>query len=171
MELKWSGDYLEVLQSEDYDFEAVKGSDSVLVLPKIKGKYIVRKEVCPAYSVKGDEEKYWTMVSGSVEDGETDLQTLRREMGEETPIRPTKIRLIGRQKRFPFSKALTSRFSFYHFEVLEFDKTGASGDGSKVEEESEFHFVSPERLQELAEKESSDITIMYSAEVVKNSDI
>lgn len=171
MELKWSGDYLEVLQSEEYDFEAVRGSDSVLALPRVKSKYIIRKEVCPAYSVKGDEEKYWTMVSGSVEDGESDLQTLRREMGEETPIRPTRIRLIDRQKKFPFSKALTSRFSFYHFEVLDFEETSASGDGSKVEQESEYHLVTPEELQDIANRQSADITIMYSAQVVKNFDI
>lgn len=170
MELKWSGDYLEVFQSEKYDFEFVKGSDSVLALPKVKDKYIIRKEVCPAYSVKGDSEKYWTMVSGSVEEGETDLQTLRREMGEETPVRPNRIKLFGKQKKFPFSKALTSRFSFYHFKVLDFDKTPADGDGSKVEEDSEYAFVSPSRLIEISDQPNSDITIMYSAEVVKSFD-
>lgn len=166
MEVKWSGDYLDVISPEGYQYECVDEPDVVLALPKINEKYIVRKEVCPAYRVKGEDQKYWTMVSGTMENGESSLETLRREMGEETPIKPNRIRIIDRKEKFPFIKMTTSQVSFYHFEVLDYDQTAASGDGSKVEAESDYKFLTPAELKEVADGRKCDFTIMYSAQIV-----
>ena len=166
MDVKFSGDYLDVISPEGYQYEFVDEPDTVLALPKIGGKYIVRKEVCPAYQVKGQDQRYWTMVSGTVEDGESSLETLRREMGEETPIKPNRIRIIDRKEKFPLMKLTTCQASLYHFEVLDYEETAASGDGSKVEEESDYRFLTPDELKDVASRDNCDFTIMYSARIV-----
>lgn len=166
MELKWSGDYLEVISPEGYEYECVHEPDMVLALPKVEDKYIIRKEVAPAYSVKGEDRKYWTMISGTVENGESPLETLRREMGEETPVKPNRVKLLSKKENFPVLKLTTSRASFYHFEVLDFDRTKAEGDGSKVERQSEYHFVSKDELKQVANSKACDFTIMYCSEIL-----
>ena len=166
MDVKWSGDYLDIISPEGYQYECVDEPDMVLAFPKIGGKYIVRKEVCPAYTIKGKDQKYWTMISGTMEKGESPLQTLRREMGEETPVKPNRIRLIDRKEKFPLIKLTTCRASLYHFEVLDYEETEAPGDGSDVEKESSYAFLTPEEIKAVSQTKNCDFTLMYCSQII-----
>jgi len=177
MEVKWSGDYFSIVSPENYGYESVHEADMVLCLPFVDGKYIIRKEVCPAYTVKSSrpgedgESKFWTMVSGTVDEGETPLQTLKREMGEETPVLPQRIRVVHRREKIPFVKSTTQRTSIYHFEVLEYDQTQAEGDGSRVESQSTHKFVSTSGLQDISNRPNADFTIQYASALISQNDI
>jgi len=178
MEVKWSGDYLSVVSPENYGYESVHEADMVLCLPVVDGKYIIRKEVCPAYTVKsnqseneGSENRFWTMVSGTVDEGETPLQTLKREMREETPVLPKRIRVVQSRKEIPFVKLTTQRTSIYYFEVLEYDQTQAQGDGSQVESQSTHKFVTASELQDISNRPNADFTIQYTSALISQNDI
>lgn len=174
MDVKWSGEHFSIISPKDYEYESVHEANMVLCLPLVDGKYIIRKEVCPAYEVKENEtgeSKFWTMVSGTVEEGETLLQTLKREMGEETPVLPKRIQVLHRRKKIPFVKLTTQRASIYHFEVLEYEETEAAGDGSKVESQSTHEFVSPKKLQEIAKKSNADFTVQYASALINQNAI
>lgn len=173
MDLVWSGEHFSVVRSES-EYEAVDQKDSVLALPKVNEEYIIRLEKCPPYKVKdpGRNDKFYTMISGTVEENEKPLKTLRREMGEETPIRPNKVRIIDRREKIPFVKFSTQRVNVYHFEVLDYEKTQAEGDGSKIEDESDYKRVTYEELQDLAlNSDKADFTIQYAANVANPDDI
>lgn len=173
MEVKYSGDHLSIISPENYEYESVHEADMVLCLPLVDGKYIIRKEVCPAYEVKEKEgnDRFWTMVSGTVEEGENPLQTLKREMGEETPVLPKRIRVIQSRKEIPFVKVTTQRTSIYHFEVLEYKKTEAAGDGSQVESQSTHEFVTSSELQTVGKRPNADFTIQYASALADQGDI
>lgn len=173
MEIAWEGDYFTVVRSDE-GYEAIDENDIVIALPRLDGEYIIRLEKCPPYEAKdrGDNDRFYTMISGTVEDGETPLQTLRREMGEETPIRPSRIKLFDRKEKIPFTKVTTSRVSVYHFDVLEYEKTEADGDGSDLEAQSTYKRVSYEELQDLASSsDRADFTIQYAANLAIKDDI
>jgi 8-oxo-dGTP pyrophosphatase MutT (NUDIX family) len=165
METLWSGNHFDVVSLGDENWEAVHENDMVLMLPLLDGEYIIRKEYCPSYNVKDDEghDKFWTPISGTVENGEHPVETLKREMGEETPVLPQKIRIIEQIKQIPFVKVSTQRVSFYHFEVLDYSKTNAEGDGSNVEERSDYQFVDHDELQTLSTRPNADFLLTYMA--------
>lgn len=171
MEVEWSGDYLSILSIDG--FEAVDEDDAVLALPIVNGKYIIRQEPCPSYQVRDEEgtEMFWTMVSGTVEEGEGPLETLRREMGEETSVRPNRIRVIDHREEIPFVKLSTQRVSIYYFEVLDYEETDAPGDGSDIEEKSTHQFVTSEELQQVANQPNADFTIQFAAALAESNDI
>jgi 8-oxo-dGTP pyrophosphatase MutT (NUDIX family) len=164
MKTLWSGNHFKVVSPGPDEWEAVHESDMVLALPLVDGEYIIRKEYCPSYEVKnGDYDRFWTPISGTVENGEHPLETLKREMGEETPIKPERIRLFEQRKQVPFVKLSTQRVSFYHFEVLDYTPTAAEGDGSEVESQSTHGFVSPKELQDLSTRPNADFLISFMA--------
>lgn len=173
MEVAWSGDYLSVISAGEFDYESVHENDMVLALPIFDGKYIIRKEPVPSYRVKDDAgtKQFWTMVSGTVDDGEGPLETLRREMGEETPVLPNRVEIIEQQEEIPFIKLSTQRASIYYFRVLDYEETDAEGDGSVFEDNSSHHFVTYDELQEIADQPNADFTIQFAAALADPNDI
>lgn len=169
MKTLWKGNHFHVISPGEESWEAVHESDMVLALPRVDGNYIIRKEYCPSYGVKdeGDHDRFWTMVSGTIEEGERPIETLKREMAEETPIRPERIRLFERRKEIPFVKLSTQRVTFYHFDVLQYTKTEAEGDGTEIEEKSTHNVVDYDRLQELSQKPNSDLLITFAASIAR----
>lgn len=170
MKTLWKGNYFDVVSPGEENWEAVHESDMVLALPRVDEKYVIRKEYCPSYNVKQSEnyDRFWTMVSGTVEDGEQPIETLKREMAEETPIRPERIRLFERRKQIPFVKLSTQRVTFYHFDVIEYTKTQAEGDGSVVESESTYRAVDYDQLQEISKKPNADLLVTFAASIAKS---
>lgn len=165
MNTLWQGNHFDVVSPGEEEWEAVHESDMVLALPRVDGEYIIRKEFCPSYEVKDDggHDRFWTMVSGTVETGERPIETLKREMGEETPIQPERIRLFERRKQIPFVKLSTQRVTFYHFDVLEYTNTKAEGDGSEIEEKSTYEFVTYDELQNRSQDPNADLLITFAA--------
>lgn len=170
MDVEWAGDHLSIVKVGDY--EAVHERDMVLALPIVGGKYIIRKELCLPYLVKETEgaQKFWTMVSGTVEESEAPLETLKREMGEETPVRPQRIQVIDRREEIPFVKVTTQRTSIYHFRVLDYEKTEAAGDGTALESRSTHKFVTYEELQEISGRPNADFTVQFAAALANPDD-
>lgn len=166
-DIVWQGDHFEVVKMED-DYEAVHEADSVMMLPKIGDQIIVRLEPCPPYQIKGNHEYYWTPVSGTREEGEHVFETLKREMGEETPILPERIRVLREMRSVPHSKLTTERISFFAFDVLEYEETGAPGDGSKYEDESKHVFVTKSKMLKLSTSDNADLSFRFCAEILKN---
>lgn len=109
---------------------------------KSAGAIVFRKEKEPIYLLLHYEEGHWDFPKGHVEKGETELEALKREIGEETGIND--IEIIGDFKEkiqyyFKFKKELISKevvfylaktkteqvkLSFEHigFEWLSYDK-------------------------------------------------
>lgn len=166
MELAWKGEHFEVLGTEDY--EVVHEADSVIMLPRVGNEVIVRLEPCPAYRIKGESEYYWTPVCGTVEEGEHIFETLQREMGEETPILPEKIRIWEHILEIPFTKLTTQRVSFFFFDVLEHEITKAPGDGSDYEDRSRHMFVNESELSEVASKDNADLALRFCTRVFQD---
>lgn len=162
MELKWEGDYITVVSPKGYQYEAIQtGSDSVMALPVVNGEYVVRKEPLPSYIMRGGEKKYWTVLSGGIEEGETALQALKREVEEEAGIRLSRIRLFDKKEQVPYVKHTTQKVSFFFFEATEYEEVDAEGDGSKIENNSETHRVGLQKMKNLSNKENSDFLFSY----------
>jgi len=166
MELAWEGNYLKVFSNDHYEF--VHEADSVMMLPRVNKEIVVRLEPCTPYQIKGENEHYWTPVCGTKEEGEHVFETLQREMGEETPVYPNKIRLLREMKYMPYTKLTTQRVSFFAFDVLDYETTGAPGDGSDYEEKSRHALLEEEELHEVAEEENADLGLRFCSEVLKN---
>jgi len=169
MDTLYSGDHIDVITPSGFEYESVHESDGVLMLPLLDGEYIIRKEVCPPYMVKDKEnhDRFWTVVSGTVEPGEHVLKTLRREMSEETQVKPNRVRMIERKDHIPFTKLTTQRVTFCFFEILDYDETNAPGDGSRIEELSGSVRVTADELFEISNKSNADFTIQYASKCAK----
>lgn len=95
-ELKYDG-YLKIkaVKQEDYDYEFVVEDDVVVIIPYFEddGFILLRHEPIMTYQYRYKDSKefknvthFLTVVSGTVEKGETLINTVRRELYEETGV-------------------------------------------------------------------------------------
>lgn len=78
--------YMEVIDFEEWTI--VKESDCVIAIPYLieTNEIIIRYEYIPTFKYNGDGEYHVTLISGTIDKGETPYQTLIREMEEETGL-------------------------------------------------------------------------------------
>lgn len=92
-EILFKGKYLDVLNYKDT--EILDNSDKVAILPYFRDEatFLMRLEYTPAYQYKNRDKSnlkritnYLTVITGTMEEGETPEQTIRRELHEEGGI-------------------------------------------------------------------------------------
>ncbi|MFA5759678.1 MAG: NUDIX domain-containing protein [Clostridia bacterium] len=147
----WKGEYVSVISPKTNPYESLHEPDVVIILPQIIFStgtfYIVRKEFCPPYFIKENilsnrkDIKYFTLISGKIEEGENIEDCVKRELLEETGISSDKIIDIHSiYKNLPICKSTDMRGYFYYVTIKGDDnltELKGKGDGTKYEELSQ----------------------------------
>lgn len=133
--------YIKVIKQDDWEFAVEKDCIVCLVYMKDEGYVLMRSEPVPPWSYKyrNNVQKlsglFLTVVSGTIEDGETPQQTLRRELYEEAGI------VLNEFYQFeiegPFFQTKGNSAQYYTcllpLEYNQYKLVTAPGDGSKTE--------------------------------------
>jgi 8-oxo-dGTP pyrophosphatase MutT (NUDIX family) len=137
--IKYDG-YVKVYSYKDW--EILGENDMIIVLPYLvdEGYILLRNEFIPTYQwsykdIYKNSTNFLTILSGTMEDGETPDKTIRRELYEEAGIVLSNMVDLEIEKPLHVSKG---SFTKYHTCILElryndFKLTKPVGDGSKSE--------------------------------------
>jgi len=150
-------DYIKIKKINENIF--VEEADRIVALPYIKdeGYVYLRGEIIPAWTdkYKGKQLRnnidFLTVISGTIENGETPAQTLRRELYEEAGLSMSQFYKFEIDGPYFESKGNTSQFYICLMELNYTDyKLGAPiGDGTKLEKLSKTLRVSIADLDEI----------------------
>lgn len=89
----FKGNYLDIIKYKDTEILQIK--DKVAILPYFRDEatFLMRLEYTPAYQLKNKDKSnlrnitnYLTTITGTMDEGETPEQTIRRELYEESGI-------------------------------------------------------------------------------------
>jgi len=154
-----------VYENEHMKVKTVNGwsyvieSDRIVVLPYVKeeGYVFLRSEVVPPWSDKykgkelGKSTQFLTVISGTIDDGETPEQTLRRELYEEAGIALNQFYNFDISGPFFESKGNTSQFYVCLMELsyTDYKMVAPPGDGSEYEKVAKTLRVSISDLDEI----------------------
>jgi hypothetical protein len=128
------------------DWTIIDEADMVAVLPYFKdeGYVLLRSEWIPTYQWKYKDihkgiDKFITVISGHIEEGETPQQTLRRELYEEAGIvlNETKELDIGRPLHISKGNLNCYFPCLLELNYNDYQQTKAPGDGSLAEKKSQ----------------------------------
>lgn len=168
----WKGEHVEIITPEKYKYEAVHEKDVVMVLPVlvVKSKFVkglvnyylaIRKEVCPPYLIKDEENHayYYTPVTGQIDEGEYPEQTMKRELIEEAGIELIDYTVMSYQKNMPICKTTDMRAHIYTLLVDRFNPVKAEGDGSVTEKLSETIFVNLGEVENIISRSNVDFLL------------
>lgn len=128
----------------NYDgWEMTHESDMVIILPYMKDKksLLLRSEYVPTYRYRHnkdnnkDHQQFLTCVCGTMENGETPEQTIRRELYEEAGIILSSVKSLDIEDGVHLSKGNLAKYYCCIIEIGngEYKQTIAPGDGSKAE--------------------------------------
>jgi len=133
--------FIKVIKEDDWEF--VEDSDSIVCLIYVKdeGFLLMRSEPVPPwqYKNKNNVQKlsghYLTLVSGSIEDGETPQKCLRRELYEEAGIVLNEFYNFDIEGPFFMTKGGTCQYYTCLLELNynDYKMVTAPGDGTKDE--------------------------------------
>lgn len=137
-DVKFDDGYIKIISYEDWSL--ISESDVVVCIIYLidLNQIIVRQEYVPTYKYRDGGEHYLTLVSGTMEDGETPEETLLREIQEEAGI------IIRDDFKIEFMKPLfmtKGHVNKYHPAIIQlterdYNEVVASGDGSIAEKNS-----------------------------------
>jgi hypothetical protein len=167
-EYVWQGDYLKIKNIEGWD--AVVENDCVLLLPHLldTDEIILRKEVILPFKFKTGHDFFLTGISGTMDNKETAIQTLFRELQEEAGIKlNTSYNQFKKWSETFYSKGNTAKCHIYYVPLYNYDyiTVAASGDGSDEEANSISVRVSLKYLNNL---NPSDLATTLALEFLKN---
>lgn len=136
--VKYDDGYVKVIQYEDWSL--ISESDVVVCIIYLidSNQIVVRQEYVPTFKYRDGQEYHLTLVSGTMEDGETPEETLFREIQEEAGM------VIREDFKFDFLKPLfmtKGHLNKYHPAIIQlterdYTEVVASGDGSEAEQKS-----------------------------------
>lgn len=163
-ETLFKGEWLSVVSPVDHPYEAVHERNCVVVLPIIvkDGREFIgiRHEFCPPYFIKDDKAGYYyTVISGTIEEGEEPRQAVLRELEEEAGIRATGCVLHVKGENMPICKSTDMRGWFYVMEVNEYERVPARGDGTENERISRTIWVAKENLWKVHQVDNKDFLL------------
>jgi len=149
-------------------YEILHESDIVHVIPIANGRIGIRKEWVPPYTLKDTtgEEKYYTVISGHIEEGESDSKTALRELLEEAGMKVKDGKVLRIFNNIPVCKSTTMRVSLFIVEVDEYDIGEPEGDGSIAEEKSETVWVTLSDFQKILSKGNIDLLLVAAYNIV-----
>jgi 8-oxo-dGTP pyrophosphatase MutT (NUDIX family) len=139
-ELKYDG-YIKILKFKDY--EIADETDMVIILPYLIEKefILLRIEPIPTYELSFPEaktDKFITVISGTMEKGETPEKTIKRELYEEAGIVLSSVKNLNIEEPVAVSKGNKAKYycCFLELNEGEYKQTIAPGDGSISEKNS-----------------------------------
>lgn len=171
----WAGDYVSVISPNDSPYEALFENDSVHVLPVDveTGEVFLREELCPPYSIKEEDEsieRWFTVISGGVENGETPEEAALREVREESGIRiaDAEYDLVPlTPERIPYMKATSARMTLYTLVLYKYEMDEPEGDGTEYESKSETKTVPLSSIEEFLESSQCDYLLHAAVSKLK----
>jgi len=162
----YKGDHISVIKKEDYEYIVEKDKISCLIYVKDEGYLIMRSEPVTPWQdkYKNNINKlsglFLTVVSGTIEQGETPAACLRRELYEEAGIVMSEFYQFEIEGPFFSNKGNTSQVYTCLMELSynDFRLVAAPGDGSKTEKLSRTLKIS---LGDLDEIKVNDMITQY----------
>jgi 8-oxo-dGTP pyrophosphatase MutT (NUDIX family) len=164
----------DVLKVREIDgWSVVEESDCVVCIPYFieENKFIIRQESVPTYKWVDSKNYHLTVLSGTIEEGETPEETLRRELVEEAGIKLIDSYKIKLEEPLFISKGHVNKF---HYCILplakgEYTEVFATTDGTKQEMKSKSIKVSGTNIKNL--KASDVITELMLAKLTEYMNI
>lgn len=150
--------YIKVIEYDDFTF--VRESDMVAILPYFKdeGCVYLRSEYIPTYAYRYRNNVNWnkytnflTIISGTIEAGETPEQTVRRELYEESGIVLSSLYQIEVGKGLFLNKGNTAKYfpCLMELRYNDYRVTQPKNDGSESEKKSRMIKVDLNYLDQL----------------------
>ncbi len=131
----YKGEYLQIVKKDNWEFLTEKDNACVLPILLDENKILVRMEIITPFNFRDKKQHHLTCISGTIEDGETPEECVRRELEEEAGIVLRSNVVIEIYEALYKSKTQSSKF---HLCILplnyyNYDEVIAKGDGSKEE--------------------------------------
>jgi len=162
----WKGKFLSIISPIQYPYEILNEGSEVIVLPYLinENKIIVRSELCPPYFCKDNEvKKYFTLLSGMVEENESIEDGLMREIQEESGIYDFDLEWYIKEKELPIWKNSNIRCNLYILGLTSYDIGKPTGDGTIYEEKSESILMTLEEMKNIIDYETNyDLIFLMS---------
>ena len=141
-QVAYQSDNINIIKHKDWDI--VQQKDVVVALPYFKdeGYILLRHETVPTFELRYQNEnkfknanKFLTLIGGQIDEGETPIQAIRREMHEEAGIVLSNLYKLEVEENFFVSKG---NYNHYYPFLLElnyndYKQVQAIGDGSGVD--------------------------------------
>lgn len=162
----WKGDWVSVISPVDTPYETLHEGNTVFILPIKDNRVGIRFEFCPPYMIKdpsGDFVNYYTVISGSVEEGESYKETAIRELKEEAGIiyKDPEFYLI--YENLPVCKSTDLRASCYVVKGEEYEEVEPEGDGTESEKKSQTLWVSIEDFFNILKEQTNIDVLLFNA--------
>lgn len=176
----WEGDSTSIVTPKDYDeYESYHQKDQVLIVPFLlkNHKFVIRKELIPSYSIKDFNNRniWYSIISESVEEGETDFDALLRGLNDKggIVIDPNEdILFLIQEGPIPFVKGLTSKVTIYLVVIGDFYQTVTKKNDSYVESKSETLQYSIDEINDILMGENFDFLFLAGMNmIIKTIDV
>lgn len=163
-DILWEGEYVSVVSPKEHPYENLHEINGIMVIPIVRDKIGIRKELVPPYLLKDETGKdfYYTVLSGGVEEGEAPEEAADREIKEEAGIEFKSPKITEVFREMPVCKSTDMRMTFFIYADDEYDYETPEGDGTELEEIAETIWVTLEEFKEIINQDNIDF-LLYSA--------
>lgn len=166
--------YIKVINEDGYEFVVENDCVVCLIYIKDEGYMIMRSEPVPpwTYKYKNNTQRlsgqFLTLVSGTIEDGETPQSCLLRELYEEAGFVLNEFKELEIEGPFFHSKGTSTQFytCLLELEYGDYKLVTAPGDGTKEEKLSKTIKISVDKIDEI---KSNDMITKFLFEKMKNT--
>ena len=163
----FSNDHVKIINYEDWHI--IKESDFVVCIPYLveSNQIIIRHEYIPTFKMIDGQEYHLTVLSGTIESGETPERALLRELEEEAGLVLDANYTIEFMKPLFVSKGHASKYHPCLLPLMEKDyqEVVAKGDGSTAEKKSKSAKLDAKYLNSI---NASDLITEYMLIQIKN---
>jgi 8-oxo-dGTP pyrophosphatase MutT (NUDIX family) len=169
-EVLWTGKYIKIISPKDHPYEAVLEKDGVIIFPILNGQIGIRKEFCPPYFIKdkSGDKLYYTVISGQIDEGEDTSSTVMKELKEEAGISLHDFRILWSKENIPVAKITASRTNIVILEIIDYEPTAITGDGTEYEAASKTLWVTEQELEEIVKLSNTDLLLIGLFNIYKN---
>ena len=134
----YSNDHMKLIDIDEWT--AIVEPDSVVCIPYLieQNQFLLRKEWIPSYKYVDGHDFHLTVISGSVEEGESIEVALIREIEEEAGLVLRGNVKLEFEKPLFVSKSSVAKYNICILPLSEkdYDEVAIKGDGSKFEDQS-----------------------------------